>query len=145
MDAFGSTDPAALTVAIIALLYAMKETLSECDSNLEARIGDLALFTYQTACAPKGSRTLLKFLTEVGDDRHSRYRCYGVTINELKFAVHITKYCQIWKMAWCINIVLTAGIVIQIFPPPFRLFLWTKIMLSSFTNSWDFQNMGQSN
>jgi hypothetical protein len=155
MNAFGSIDPAALTVAVIEVLYAMKETLSEWNSNLERWIGDQVLITYQTACAPNGSETILKFLTEVGNGRHSRYRCDGVTIKELKFAIHIIKYCQIWKMAWWIDIVLMAGLVIQIFPPPFKLFLWATIMLLSspiagFTKIWDratskaaYKNLGE--
>ncbi|CAO3695251.1 unnamed protein product [Umbelopsis ramanniana] len=155
MNAFGSIDPAALTVAVIAVLYGMKETLSEWNSNLEIWIGDQVLFPYQTACAPNGSGTILKFLTDVGNGRQSRYRCDGVTIKELKFAIHIIKHCQIWKMAWWMDIVLTAGFVIQIFPPPFRLFLWATTMLLSspiagFTKIWDratstaaYENLGE--
>jgi hypothetical protein len=131
MDVFGSIDPAALAVAIIAVLYAMKETLSDWNTLLEKWIGNQVLFKFATVCARNGGATILNFLTDVGDPRHSRYDCDGVTIKELKFANQIIKHCAIWKMAWWMDIVLTAGLVIQVFPPPFRLLLWVTIMLFS--------------
>ncbi|KAG2185689.1 hypothetical protein INT44_002482 [Umbelopsis vinacea] len=128
MDTFGSIDPAALAVAIIAVLYGMKDTLSNWTEIMENSIGYLVMLQYANAC---GSRTILKFLDDVGNEDHSRYAFDGVTIKELKFANHIVKRCQIWKMAWWMDIVLTAGLGIQIFPQPIRWLLWTTIILIS--------------
>lgn len=157
MDPFGSVDPAALAVAIFAALYAMKDTLSEWNEKLEHWIATQILVNYQRVCAPNGCRTVLKFLTHVGNPTFSRYGCDGVTLQELKFANKLIKKCQTWKMAWWMDILLVIGLGVQIFPPPIRVLMWAMLILitspiAGITKAWDratsstaYENIGELN